>query len=167
MGIRVKYLEKPKRSSFADIQMEKFRILTLTEYKRVMFLDADMLPLTNFDYLMELSDPDSELVKNRRNGEPLIQPNFVIATRGEPANGGCFMLAPRPDSYKEMLDIVEWQRETAKELGYPFFNRGNGWGHSFFSGRDQWDAIHEQGKKWRWHGSHVDQGTCNIATGKR
>jgi hypothetical protein len=44
LNIATVYLEKPKYSSFADIMMEKFRLLQLVQYKRVMYLDADVLP---------------------------------------------------------------------------------------------------------------------------
>jgi alpha-N-acetylglucosamine transferase len=37
--------------------LDKFRILGMTEYRRVLFLDGDVVPLVNLDYLFELSDP--------------------------------------------------------------------------------------------------------------
>ena len=39
---------------YATVQ-EKFRILTLTQFDRVIFVDADIMPKCNLDYLFELS----------------------------------------------------------------------------------------------------------------
>jgi len=148
LGVQTVYMEKPETASFTDINMEKFRILSLTQYQRVLFLDADILPLVNMDYLMELSLGE----------RPLIKPNFVVATLGEPANGGCFMLEPKEGAYEALLKVVENQRISAQSLSYPYFDRRNGWGHSFKDKGDDWKGTQQVGKMWRWHGSHVDQG---------
>jgi lipopolysaccharide biosynthesis glycosyltransferase len=56
----------------------KFRLFGLTEYKKVLFLDLDMLILENIDELFDL-DPPAAMMKGRRNPE-----------HGEPINGRLF-----------------------------------------------------------------------------
>lgn len=74
MGIRIKYLDKPQRESFAQVVYDKFLTINMTEYKRVMFLDADIIPLTNMDYYFHLSDPDYTDVPT------LLKPNFIVVS---------------------------------------------------------------------------------------
>jgi hypothetical protein len=98
-----------------------------------------------------LSDPES--------GRPTkLQPNVVVATRAEPANAGTFILAPREGAYDELHQIIKDQRESAKDLPYPFFDRYLGWGHNFWWGEDLWEGIKADAKKWNFHAAHSDQG---------
>jgi hypothetical protein len=122
------------------------------------------------DYLFESSDPES--LRNKKiyntatdttttsssSSSSLIQPNFVIATKGEPANGGVFQFEPYPNAYKELQQIVHNQRESAKDLGYPYFSKIDGWGHSFSDAGDEWQGTQKSGQRWSWHGVHSDQG---------
>ena len=55
LEIKYRYMERPQHHSFSHIIMEKFQILTLTQYERVTFMDADVLPVINLDYYMDLS----------------------------------------------------------------------------------------------------------------
>jgi hypothetical protein len=165
LNIHTLYIAKPRQSSsFSDIVMEKFRALQMTQYRRVMFLDADVLPFTNMDYLFEISDPESERSKaviksaNGNTTKPLIKPNFIMATKGEPCNAGVFMVEPKPGDYRKLLDMVHAQREAAKHLPYPHFNKEFGWGHSFIKDGDEWQSTEKTGKRWTWHAVHSDQG---------
>ncbi|KAL3910487.1 MAG: hypothetical protein SGILL_007670 [Bacillariaceae sp.] len=152
LGIKYRYMEKPTTTaSFSDIIMEKFRILTLTEYKRVMFLDADVLPVTSLDHYMELSDQED-------HGQSLLQPNFIVATRGEPANAGLFMVSPHEGDYESLQKIIYYQRESAKSLPYPHFDKEYGWGHSFIKAKDKWEGTVKSGIKWGFWCAHSDQG---------
>ncbi len=74
MGIRIKYLEKPQRESFGQIVNDKFLTINMTDYKRVMFLDADIIPLTNMDYYFHLSDPDYKDLPT------VLKPNFIVVS---------------------------------------------------------------------------------------
>lgn len=51
LDINVVLLDKPKKESFAQLVYDKFLAIDLAAYKRVMFLDGDMMPLTNLDYI--------------------------------------------------------------------------------------------------------------------
>lgn len=55
-GIYVEYLPKIPTDNFATVTLAKFRILELTQYDRVYFLDSDLIPLCNIDYHMEASN---------------------------------------------------------------------------------------------------------------
>ena len=46
---------------YATVQ-EKFRILTMTQFDRVIFVDADIMPKCNLDYLFELSSSPLPLI---------------------------------------------------------------------------------------------------------
>jgi hypothetical protein len=74
MGIHIKYLEKPQRESFGQLVFDKFLTINMTDYKRVMFLDADIIPLTNMDYYFHLSDPDYTATPT------LLKPNLIMVS---------------------------------------------------------------------------------------
>jgi hypothetical protein len=152
LGVKVRHLDKPKHESFSQLMYDKFYILNMTEYKRVMFLDADTIPLTNLDYYFHLSDP------GYKDLPTLLKPFFLFATRGEPTNGGMFIAEPSAHIYEQYKEAVRKQHEKAKTFPYPHFDRKEGWGHSFLDNGDEWEAINKTGKRWHWHGSHVDQG---------
>jgi hypothetical protein len=131
---------------------DKFYILNMTEYKRVMFLDADTIPLTNLDYYFHLSDPEYKDVPT------LLKPFFLFATRNEPTNGGMFIAEPSKHIYEQYKEAVRIQHEKAKTLPYPHFDKQEGWGYSFTQNHDRWRAILKRGNRWAWYGAHVDQG---------
>ena len=146
LEIKYRYMERPQHHSFSHIIMEKFQILTLTQYDRITFMDADVLPVINLDYYMDLSM------------QGIFQPNYIVATRGEPANAGLFMVAPKEGDYEALQKIIDDQRESARDLGYPYFDKINGWGHSFIKDGDKWEGTERSGKKWGFWCAHADQG---------
>jgi hypothetical protein len=118
-----------------------------------MYLDTDLLPLTNLDYLFELSDPEEVSVPT-----PLL-PNLMQASSGEPANGGLFMVRPFDGAWKLIQSVIAQQQEDGKNLPYPNFHRGRGWGHRFRKKlKDNWHAATKNGTNWVFHGAHADQG---------
>jgi len=152
-NIRVTLLPKLDHESFTQLQYDKFELTQMTEYKRVLYLDADVMPLVNFDTFMKLSDPDCVEVPT------LLKPNLIYATRGEPSNGGMFMLEPLEGDTDMMEEIVRKQHESGQKLPYPHFDKVWGWGHSFIEADDYWEGIKTKyGKRWAWHAAHADQG---------
>ncbi|EEC44602.1 predicted protein [Phaeodactylum tricornutum CCAP 1055/1] len=149
LGVRVKMLPQSESDSFAEFVYNKFLVFRMTEYRRVLFLDADLIPLANLDYLFHLSD----------QGEAsLIRPNLIIATRGEPCNAGFFMVEPHEKAWQRLQGIVARHHEEAKTLPYPHFDWRNGWGHNFQKAGDEWRAVLRNGQAWRFHAGHSDQG---------
>lgn len=152
VGVQIRMLDKVHNESFAQLVYEKFRVLTMTEYKRVIFMDADIMPRSHLDYIFHLSVSNDGL-------PPLLRPNLILATRGEPCNTSMFMVEPSMNGWKLLKDTIERQHKEGAKLDYPHFDRKRGWGYSFLENDDPWLSI--SGKKgWRWtfHAAHSDQG---------
>ena len=130
---------------------DKFLSLNMTDYKRVMFLDADTIPLMNLDHYFHLSDPTYEAVPT------VLKPNFIVATRAEPCNAGMFIVEPSDHIYKKYRETVRIQRENSKNIPRHFDTR-IGWGHGFIGTDDEWEAINKRGKHWDFYAAHSDQG---------
>ncbi len=114
MNIRVLYLPKASHyrlESFYSLMMEKFRILQLEEYSRILYLDADILPMCNLDYMMELSQVGN-----------VLRENVVMAYNGEPASGGFFVLQPNATDYKEIVDHILKTEKKYLQIGYPHWD---------------------------------------------
>ena len=142
MGIRVVYIPPPTSSqhTFYDAVLQKFRILELVEYEKVLFLDADIMPIdTQFDYLFE---------------SPLLRPNIVRATRAEPANAGFFVLAPGPGKWEQMQEVVDRREIDALERNlYRVFDFDKGWGADLRP-EGGWKGTHRKGSKYNfWFGA--------------
>lgn len=154
LGFHVKYLNKLQNDTltFSKLMYDKFEILNMTDYKRVMYLDADTMPLTNMDYLFHLSDPEHTALPT------LLKPNFLMATLGEPSHGGMFIIEPSEHMANECYKTIEERFEKFKTLPYPHFDRGEGWGYHFGKHKDKWEAMHKSGIRWNWYGVHADQG---------
>ena len=91
--------------------MEKFRILQFEEYSRVLYLDADILPKSNLDYVMELSEQDD-----------MFRENVVLSYKQEPATGGFFVLKPNASDYEELVDIVRNIEHKYLQIPYPHWD---------------------------------------------
>ena len=132
---------------------EKFRVLDLLEYRRVIYLDSDIIPMNSLDYLFYLSDP------SHTSTPTILQPNIMRATEGEPANGGMFMVQPSAGRWNQIQVVIERQREAGKKLPFPHFDKRIGWGHDFTATPgDNWHAQLKNGTDWRFYGASVDQG---------
>lgn len=144
--IRIVYIEPTPHESFYRTMLDKFRVLQLTEYTRVLFMDSDVMPRASLDYLFHLS------VKG------ILQETLVVAGGLEPANGGFFMLTPKPGSWETFLDVVRKKEERGKTLPYPHFDNITGWGHAFENG-DYYELFNGQrGYTWTFYGAFADQG---------
>ena len=157
MGIKVQYVmdHQEEQQSFFSVMLQKFKILQMTQYKRVLFLDADIVPFCNLDYLFEAS----------MSG--IIQPNFVLAGSDAPAAGNFFLLEPAAGDYETLItQIVKPTLDRGKWDGK------RGWGHEIDE-NDPWERLayggskfvrrtlpwwHEKGRHWDFHGGPADQG---------
>lgn len=141
LRVQIRYLPKTATESFYEAQMNKFTILKLAkEHDRVIFMDGDVLPLTNMDYLFELSM------------RGVIQPNLVVAAPQSPSNGGFFMLAPVPGDYELVQQIIQ-ERETK------VFDPVRAWGHAI-QPPDKWRTRSTSGTNFTYYGANADQGLC-------
>ncbi len=142
MGVKVKYIPKPVTDNFHTAMMDKFRILEMTEYDRVLYLDADVMPLCNLDFMFEKSmGPNAHL-----------ESNVVLAYNHEPSSGGFFMLEPTEKAYDEISKIIL----NGEEQGY-HFNETKGFGH-VITPPDRWESLRHSGTKWNFYGAFTDQG---------
>ncbi len=141
-GLIIKYIPKPPIDNFHTAMMDKFRILQLTEYTRVLYLDADVIPLNNLDYVFDLSVPSKE------QPNPPLEENLILAYNREPSSGGFFMMAPQVGDYEKMIDMVDKRNKE----GY-HFNETTGWGHEMIP-PDGWESLAGfQGSKWDFYGA--------------
>jgi alpha-N-acetylglucosamine transferase len=163
--VRIYYLDSiPPQQSFYTMQMEKFRILEMTEYERVLYLDGDVMPYCSMDYLFELSTK----VQPNESGAaptPLLKENVILAWRIEPAHGGAFLLAPRKGDFEKLQDIVH--RQERQILSGHGFSKKEGWGH-VITPPDAWHSTSGReglnATDWDWHGDFADQGLLYFWT---
>jgi lipopolysaccharide biosynthesis glycosyltransferase len=143
-GVLLRYLPKETSDNVYTANMAKFNILNLVEYSRVLYLDSDVMPLCNLDYIFHLSEGENALLRE----------NVVIAWRTEPANGGFFMMRPDRDDYNHILDIQKKRDKQGAD-----FDVVKGWGHAI-QPPDQWVSRNgiKKGTEWTFNFADKDQG---------
>ena len=161
--VRVKYIPKfsaAAHANFYSLMMEKFRVLDLTEYSRVMFLDGDLMPLRSLDYMFDLSEPESS-PKEPTSGDPevkaprVLMENVIFENKEEPSLGGIFILKPNHADYLRALEIIADTEKRALGLQYPHWDRIVGFGQPM---REPSGSEHNGRRNWTWHGAFADQG---------
>jgi hypothetical protein len=159
VGVKIKYLPKfagKVHEQFYGLVMEKFRVLEMTEYSRVLFLDSDVMPLCNMDYMFEMSEP--ALVVEGAYESPLLKENVILSWKHEAGHAGFFMLAPGRGKYDDLQQIIRRREEEALNMSYPYWDPEIGWGHRFNGETDVWRSRRGTGTLWDWHASFADQG---------
>ncbi|CAB9523467.1 Glycogenin [Seminavis robusta] len=160
LGIKIRYLPMETPYDFNSRRdtkyLRKFHTYSMIEYRRVLVLDGDLLPITNLDYLFELSDaeyhPDKHIPVSAQ-----LKPYVVIAGINEPSNGGFFLATPNMDYYNRVQELIQTNWETAGII--PKFDRVNGWGHPFHVAEgDKWEHNIGDGTRWDFLGAWCDQG---------
>lgn len=146
-NIQIQYLPPmgPEKSFF-QVNLQKFATLRLTQYSRVLYLDSDIMPFCNLDYLFQLSE------------EGTLKENVIMATYGEPANGGFFMTTPKQGDWERLQQIIiDTSLRTVEAAA---FNYSLGWGHVM--GETPHDVArmtnHQNVSIWYWYASNADQG---------
>lgn len=142
-NIIIKKLPKSVSRSFYSIQLNKFRVLGLTQYKRILYMDADVLPLTNLDFFFELSDLDVTT-----NTPPRFQDFMSYQTYLAPMNGGFFMITPKKGDLQHIQKIIS---RKENDVWHP---TSIGWGHPV----KKWVSTRMDGAGWTWWGANGDQG---------
>ena len=155
MKIRIHYLAQQQQQQQHDdndrklnvygTMFYKFAIFNLTEYRQVMYLDSDLMPMNNLDYLMQQAD------------HGFLKPNIMIASNREPANGGMFIVRPNQTVYQHIQSIIRtWGDRLAKSQEW---DELVGWGH-VIEPPDCWETNnhHNRGIKWTFWAANADQG---------
>ena len=151
------YIPQSQHESFYETVLNKFHILELTEYRRVLLMDGDVMPLSNLDYLFELSDDNKH-----GPGNSTLKQNVVVSGPWEPANAGFFMLAPGEGEYDRINQIIHTRQKKASVIVNAVkFNQTEGWGH-VIEAPDQWIARRSSGRNWDFHFAFSDQGLCTL-----
>ena len=154
LNVNVILLDKTKEQSFTQLVYDKFLTINMADYKRVMFLEGNMMPRTNLDYIFHLSDPDDQ------DTPTLLKPNLIMATRADPCNIGMIMVEPLQENLQQYLDIV---RRSAKTLSHPHFHSDERRGIFFKEMGDLCESVNIRNRKQsRWRTSHSDQGLMYI-----
>lgn len=114
-GVKIQYFTPAvadEKVRFVTGQMNKIELLNMLEYRRVLYLDCDVLPLANLDYMFHLS-------------ETTMKPNIILATKATPLIGGFFVLEPTAEGYQEAKRLVHKYVDIS---GTKQFDKLNGWG---------------------------------------
>ena len=149
-GIIVRYLPKVHTDNFYSAMLDKFQIFKYySEYERILFMDSDIAPFCNLDYMFHSSiGPDA-----------IFAPNVVLTYKREPAqgerddwqqscctvqnkpislmnnfSGGFFMIHPEKGDYEKLQEIIDNRMQK-----YYNFSEEYGWGHKFQGYPDVWD----------------------------
>ncbi|KAL7481258.1 hypothetical protein ACHAW6_006937 [Cyclotella cf. meneghiniana] len=142
-GVVVKYLPKVHTDNFFSAMLDKFRVLSMVEYDRVIFMDSDVTPFCNLDYMFESSV----------GSDAILSPNVVLSYRHEPAQGGFFMVEPKKGDYEKILEIIDYQM-----LNFHNFSEEYGWGHKILP-PDGWNSYRYYNQtQWNFYGAFADQG---------
>jgi len=159
MDIKIVYLPKLvsyELERFYALMLEKFRILKFTNYSRVMYLDYDVMPTCNLDYLFELSDPLLE--PSTANSSFRLKENVVIAYKHEPSAGGLFILKPNATDFDQIRRIIHEKEIRSFALPFPHWDQSYGWGH-VITPPDYWKTLRGMVEtNWSWFGANADQG---------
>ena len=146
MNIIVQYIPKSAEESFYRTMLDKFLILGLVQYERVLYMDGDVVARGSLDYLFDLS------VRG------VLKRNIVLVGQSEPASGGFFMVSPNENALNRIMAIIRDKEERGKKLPFPHWDEDIGWGHRFEKG--DFARVHSgrQYIKWDFYGAFADQG---------
>ncbi|GFH61370.1 hypothetical protein CTEN210_17846 [Chaetoceros tenuissimus] len=144
-GIKLEYLPKANVDNFFTAMFDKFRLLALTEYDRVMYLDSDVQPTCNLDYIFT----------NSIGENATLEPNVIRIGKIEATNGGLFMLEPNQLDAERVFDDVHERYKYGSD-----WDTDRGWYE--IRPPDHWDYILDYNKqnttKWQFYGGDADQG---------
>lgn len=150
MKIRVHYLPKDQNDRHLNIygtMFHKFTVFNLTEYRQVMYLDSDFMPLNNLDYLMEQAD------------HGFLKPTIIVASNREPSNGGMMVVRPNSTVYQDIQRIIKERGPLLGNRNRKGWDEVLGWGHAI-QPPDAWEtnAAKNTGTLWNFWAANADQG---------
>lgn len=137
----------PTQHSFEQLQYQKFRILNETQYQRILYMDSDLIPTTNLDYIFVAST------------KGIIHENFVVQGKYSPVNGGFFMLTPSVNDYEYVQKLI---REKEEETEDESFDIRIGWDN--YGRIGLWKGSLEKGYDWTFNAASSDQGLLYYYT---
>lgn len=138
LGIKLFYLprfvDESHRLSFAEMALLKITPWSFTQYKRVQFLDGDVMPTKNLDCFFGL------------------QQNTFTVGAASPLNSGWYLAIPKIDDFVYMRNKAVWR------LGRDW-DKQTGWAEPL----PATDPLHYRGQRkpcllWDFNGADMDQG---------
>ena len=143
-GIKLEYLPKANVDNFFTATFDKFRLLALTEYDRVMYLDSDVQPTCDLDYIFT----------NSIGEDATLEPNVIRIGKIEATNGGLFMLEPNAIDAERVFDDIhkryKYGSDWDADRGWHDIRPPDHWDH-------EWDRP-QNTTKWEFYGGDADQG---------
>ena len=144
-GVDVRYMKKVAVDNFGTATLEKFRVMEMAEFDRVLFMDSDVLPLCSMDYLFNESFD--------KNGT--LSDFVMVSDSVAPFAGSFFLVTPKRGEFERIINIVRQHRNRAVD---PLsFNATLGWGHTLAKD-DSWKAWFRDGNDWSFYAVASDQG---------
>ena len=105
-NIQIKYMEKPSHAiNFYELIIQKLYVFTFVEYQRIIFLDGDIFPFCNIQYLVDLSMSLATRNDDHDNNPHSLQTNVVHAMYDDPVNAGIFAIQPEVGVWEELYDM--------------------------------------------------------------
>jgi alpha-N-acetylglucosamine transferase len=157
-GVSLRYLLPKEESSsmsssynsFATM-FHKFHIYSFVEYEKIFYLDSDILPLNNLDYMFDMMDGGDQSTTSAATSTSSTSTAVKAITIGgvfQPANGGFFLIRPNMTDYRQIRRMIEQRGATLgdKESFDPVY----GWGHKIVP-TDQWETNHPRTKGDLWN----------------
>lgn len=151
-NVKLEYLNGPTSiSSFGMATILKFKVFQMLEYDRVLFLDADLIPICNLDYMFHESYNDNGML------EDLVVINGAVC----PATANFFMVTPKEGEFERIKEII--QKYRVEHNGSLKFDYENGWGHRL-QYPDHWTSfwMRKDGHHWDYYASNSDQGLLHY-----
>ena len=145
MGVNTVLVQGGEGESFVQLVFDSF--LSLTGYKRVMFLDCHTVPMINLDFYSHLSDPD------RHDVPTLLKLNFIRERSDAHCNRDMFMVAPPKQNFEQHGDFVGRWQNISNEPRYSHLTGTKG--------GDKADGFRES-QKVSSHSSCFDNGLDNL-----
>jgi hypothetical protein len=110
-----------KRYPKIELFSTKWNCLNFTQYKKIFFLDADMLVQKNIDHIFNLPAPATRLALAIELNEVIYSAPYykdgqviskelgenIMYKKGGAIDGGCMLLEPNKDMYQKFLKFSE------------------------------------------------------------
>jgi hypothetical protein len=145
------HLPKDPNQDSAEINMNKFQILTMTKYQGVLFLDADWILLGNLDYLFYLSD-----VVDGGQGS-LLQESLIMSNVRVPFIACCSMLKPKVGAWEQIQKMAFDAQVNAFKQNKKV-DIVNGFGHQIQHPEYWEDNSGRQLQNWTFYRASFDKG---------
>jgi hypothetical protein len=136
LRMNIIFIPQKVDGSWKSFTMEKFHVLRFHEYKRIFFIDADVLPLCDMSHYFSMSD------------QGVFAPNVIFAFNHEPSNAGLFLVSPERDDWEIFNNISDYINPKMG-FGIPLSEPAEGMKCTYSDW--SWQAVKEdQGMLYHW-----------------